>query len=160
MEADHNSYDGATLEPLAWPVPWGSGQPEATVLAWGLGVVLVHPARDPSCWGVVQFVRPQSVRYGSPNLEIAEAHPLGRKAKPGTLYVVHASPWRRDVESINATHSQYDESYWSSVRHYFAFLWDYTFECLASDVRGELLEMDFNRVLVHAVSQINVVRQR
>lgn len=152
------SYEAVTLEAVGWPVLWGPGQPEATVLASGLEVVLIHPAREPTAWGLVRFVGPESVRYGSPNLEIVDAHPLGDRAKPGELYVVHGSPWRLAVETMNATHPAYDAAYWSRVRHYFAFLWDYTFECLASDVDGELLEMEFRDAIACAISSVSVCR--
>ena len=149
---------GGALEAIAWPVPWGSGQPEATILSWGLGVFLIHPAPGTSQWGLLHFARPKGVRYGSPNLEIADAHPLGEKAEPGVLYLVHDSPWLGEVEKMNVVHPQYDAVHWRQVRHYFAFLWDYTFECLATNVTGELLEMDFHSVVARAAAQIAFVR--
>src|SRR5687768_13088276 len=133
------SYEGVKLEAVGWPVPWGHGQPEATILAWGTCVFVVHPGREATQWGLVRFFQAEGVRYGSPNLEVVDAHPLGNRAEPGVLYVVHGSPWLRAVERMNATHSQYDAGHWRRVHHYFAFLWDYTFECLASEMHGELL---------------------
>ena len=152
------SYEGITLEAVGWPVLWGPGQPEATVIAWGLGVFLIHPGRERTQWGLVRFNQPRGVRYGSPNLEIVDAHPLGGRAEPGKLYVVHESPWRRATEAMNASHSGYDADDWSRIRHYFAFLWDYTFECLAKEVEGEVLELEFRDVVARAVSLLPVSR--
>ena len=57
---------------------------------------------------------------------------------------------------MNSVHSQYDPDHWAHINHYFSFLWDYTFECLAVSVEGETLQMDFSEMLAHAVSRIHV----
>jgi hypothetical protein len=152
------NYDKVTLEAVGWPVLWGSGQPEATVLATGVNVFLVHPARAPGAWAIVRFTRPEGVRYGGPNLEVIEAHPLGSRAIPGELYILRGSPWHQEMEAMNAVHAQYETERWTRINHYFSFLWDHTFECLAMGVEGEAIQMSFLEVMAHVASRVLVSR--
>jgi hypothetical protein len=77
---------------------------------------------------------------------------------PGDLFVVHRSPWHEEARAMNAVHPQYDPAHWQEVRHYFAFLWDYTFECLATGFEFEELAIPFSGVIERLSHQIHVAR--
>lgn len=81
------------------------------------------------------FESPESVGYGTPNISELDSHPLTDKVPPGELCVIHSSPWKELARGLNEPHSCYRPEYWDRINHYFAFLWDYTFECLALDFK-------------------------
>ena len=51
--------------------------------------------------------------------------------------MIHASPWKEYARNLNKPHPCYRSEFWDRMNHYFAFLWDYTFECLATAFRTE-----------------------
>ncbi len=151
-------YSNCKLESVSWPVPFGPGQPGGTVLTDGLLVALVYPSRDPETWVVLKFNDPWSVKYGTPNISELDSHPLCDRAKPGDLHIVYGSPWHEEARAMNAVHSGYNDGHWRAVRHYLAFLWDYTFECLATGFEFEEVRAPFDKVLEVLVAEIHVAR--
>ncbi len=149
-------FSQVTVEPLEWPIAYGPGQPEGTVLSDGLALCFVYPARGRGRWVVLRFQEPESVCYGKPNVSELDLHSLVGKAPSGQLCIVHGSPWKAEAERTNAAHRQYDPRYWERIKHYFAFLWDYTFQCLASGFVAEEMDGPYAQVLANAVDSIHV----
>jgi hypothetical protein len=130
-------YSKATAEVIGWPVSPSQRQPEGTVLSTGLHLCFIYPGREEGQWVLMIFESPESVSYGTPNISELDSHPLTEKAPPGAFCVIHASPWKEYARALNEPHSCYRPEYWGRINHYFAFLWDYTFECLALGFRTE-----------------------
>lgn len=141
-----HDYSNVSVEQLVWPTPPGGAQPEGSVFSTGLRLSFVYPTRTENRWVVMNFQSPELVSYGTPNSSELDTHPLSGKVPCGTLCKILNSPWTEYAKKMNMGHAQYDKDYWERINHYIAFLWDYTFECLAigydsAEVQGEYSEV-------------------
>lgn len=120
------------LEKLDWPLLWGEGQPECIVIANGLFAYAIVPARVDWSWNIIKFFGCESVKYGGPNDEVMNAHPLaGQGIECGEFYILRNSKWKRELEEINCCHEQYNSNNWKKIRHYILVLREHVLECLA-----------------------------
>jgi hypothetical protein len=135
--------------PLEFPYKWCTGAPlphliqsddQAFLLFlldssdpnWdGSYVNVVGPASE-SVVGIVRFEHCISSKFGSPNDEVFEGHPLnGKGLRSYQAMQVANSPWIRELKQINSVHPYFDPDRWQSYRHYLFGFHDTTFECVA-----------------------------
>ena len=144
--------------PLDFPVLWDVGAPLPHVFAsdgctlltfyvaeanpaWDGSYVSVKDPRDQSVelLALVEFNGCVSTRFGDPNDEVFDGHPLhGRGLEGYTAQVVVNSIWLEELEAINSVHSQYDPGLWRELRHFVFWFHDNTFECVAKSFEVEV----------------------
>ncbi|MGJ8637970.1 MAG: hypothetical protein ACSHYA_01135 [Opitutaceae bacterium] len=130
------SYENIAVDDFDWPLVPGQRQPEGTVITTGLWMAFIYPAkRNYSDWVAMVFRSSEHVSYGTPNVSELDSHPLTKVVPAGRFCRIKNSPLKEYAMNLNRSHSCFRKDYWDGINHYFAFLWDYTFECLASGYR-------------------------
>lgn len=105
---------------------------------------------------VLRFSHCHGLKTGSPNDETIEGHSLfGRGIDVGESYIVHKSAWLEEIKNINKAHSLYNDEYWSNARHFLIFFKEITVECLAKDLRSEIVDGDVSQVVNYLLTQGN-----
>jgi hypothetical protein len=97
---------------------------------------------------LVEFERCSSVRFGGPNDEVWEGHPLAGKGLEGnTAQIIVNSRWKAEIEKINSVHSQYRPETWTKLNHYVFWFHDDMFECLAKSFKVERADCSMAELL-------------
>ncbi len=146
--------------PESFPLYWDSGAPLPFVFSsehktivtfylkevdpsWdGTYVTVKNPADDVvESIGLVEFKSCCSFRFGSPNDEVHEGHPLhGRGLDSYTAQRVVNSSWIRGIQKINSVHYCYRPEYWQKYNHYVFWFHDTTLECIAESYSTECFQ--------------------
>ena len=136
---------------ISWPERWSTGAPLPHVISSGSTTRLVYHLServpgwdgstasmiDPSTSdrrpiAIVEFQRCRLHKFGSPNDEALQGHPLsGRGLVPYAAHLVERSPWIAELMTINSVHRHYRPDAWHNCRHYLLPFHDQTFECIA-----------------------------
>lgn len=145
---------------IDFPVRWSAGAPLPHVLAndWCVFVIFYVAVTDPNWDGtyvkvvqpddrttetlaVVEFQRPECIKFGSPNDEVFHGHPLyGKGMEPYRAQIIENSKWISEIEAINKVHDNYDSEHWRKLKHYVLWFHDTTFECLARRYEVEVFQ--------------------
>lgn len=156
--------------PINFPVRWDTGAPQPHILAsdadayvifhvrtvdpnWdGTYTTVVSPSDPaPGALGIVKFRGFESFRFGTPNDEVFNGHPLNGKGLDSyTAQEVINSRWIAEMQKINSVHSRYRPENWARQHHYIFWFHDNTFECVASGFQLEVITDS----LSHAVHEI------
>lgn len=138
--------------PWEWPVDWTFSIFQPIVVSDGWRTLLLYSAQNKEAMsmakkdhiqytGILTFKGCTSCKFGAPNDESIEGHPLyGRGIDVGGAYIVMNSPWLEELKKINSVHPQFDDKSWEGKRHYLLFFKDNTFECIAEDVTSQIKE--------------------
>jgi len=143
------------LKEIEWPECDSVSYMDAMVFSDGNNVYLLYPCQNEVATVCVSFIYPWSVKYGSPNDEVIDAHPykiLGLQL--GSAYIVLHSKWKSELEEINATHSQYDEAHWKELKHYVFMFKDYMFECVALKYNYEVIACSLTETIKQKIEEI------
>jgi hypothetical protein len=136
---------------IPWPHRWDVGAPLPHVLSSGSRTFVIYNIREPDPnWdgsyanvvaptsddlrsiAVTEFERCLVHKFGSPNDEVLQGHPLhGRGLVAYAAHIVERSGWIAELMKINSVHSQYDPDAWKDYQHYLLAFHDETFECVA-----------------------------
>lgn len=128
------------------PLPWVFADEDAGAVAFyvqnsppvwdGTSVELItqHPAEP---WVIVVFDPCYALMLGPPNDEAFSGHPLAHRGlQPYGAYFVRRSSWLRQLERMNALHSQHSPERFLRGKHHFILSFhDSTFECIARGYR-------------------------
>jgi len=153
---------------IAFPVSWDTGAPmphllksdDRTFLIFYLRNIDPHwdgtyvYVRDPSSpdiqkLGVVEFEHCVCTKMGTPNDEVFHGHPLHGNGFVGyRALVVENSNWLKELEAINAVHSNYKPDGWRKLKHYIFPFHDSTFECVARDFKVETRDTTLPKLLI------------
>jgi hypothetical protein len=153
--------------PVDFPVPWCTGAPMPHLLQSDCQTFLVFflPVVDPDWDGsYVVMRRPDSpadqklalvefegcicTKMGTPNDEVFHGHSLYGKGFAGYRALrVENSVWIKELEAINAVHSNYRAEGWRKLKHYILPFHDSTFECVASSFQVETRETTLSNLL-------------
>jgi hypothetical protein len=153
---------------ISFPISWDTGAPLPHLLQsdyraflvfflreidprWdGTYVHVRHPAGpDTQKLGVVEFERCICTKMGTPNDEVFHGHPLYGKGLVGyRAQRVENSNWLKELEAINAVHSNYKPDASRTFKHYILPFHDSTFECVAKDLKVEVRETTLTKLLV------------
>jgi hypothetical protein len=120
-----------------------AGAPMPTVVAHeGRGAVAYWTADDPDRRvAVATFRFVSGVLFGSPNDEAFNGHPLFEAGLRWYTFVeVLNSQWIAALERQNRVHRQHDPARFAGLRHFILPFHDTTFECVASEVHGRLVD--------------------
>lgn len=86
---------------------------------------------------------------GTPNDEVFHGHPLYERGFVGySALVVENSNWLKELEAINAVHSNYKPDGWRQLKHYILPFHDSTFECVARTFKVETRETTLLKLLI------------
>jgi hypothetical protein len=153
-----------------WPFPWDTGAPMPQVLANGQRLILIYLVNEPDPkWdgsnvrivdtrsshveplAIVHFEHAYEHKFGGPNDEVIQGHPLyGKGLCAYGAHVVANSPWIREVRSINSVHRQYRAESYDSLKHYLLLFHDDMFECLAESYSIRTVRMSFADAIAEA----------
>jgi len=104
--------------------------------------------------GVAEFVQVYSVKFGGPNDEVLNGHPLyGKGLDFYEAHTVVNSRWIAEEERINSVHPNHRGGWHKSLQHYVFTFHDETLECLAEDVRTEQLDCSFPEAVVRLATR-------
>lgn len=154
-------------EPLEFPVEWDTGAPLPFVLQNEGKTILTFYIRDPdpdwdgtyvnvvdtssedeSLLALVEFKWCSSSKFGSPNDEVHEGHPLfGRGLDSYTAQIVRNSRWIEELKSINSVHNCFNPDNWKRLNHYIFWFHDTTFECIADSFTVETFKTNMGELL-------------
>lgn len=157
--------------PSDFPVLWDAGAPLPLLIADGHNTFLIFYVRrhDPNWDGtyvtvqdpansnadpmaLVEFNGCRSVKFGAPNDEVHEGHPLaGKGLDSSTAQIARNSKWLAELENINKVHSQYNPNRWRNLKHFVFWFHDNTFECIADDYKVEV----YNEALASILSRVH-----
>jgi hypothetical protein len=153
--------------PIDFPVLWDSGAPLPYLLQndyrtfvtffvrdidpnWDGSYVKVRHPDSPMAQklAVVEFQRCICTKMGTPNDEVFHGHPLHGKGFAGYLALaVENSNWLKELEAINAVHSNYKSEPWRELKHYILPFHDSTFECVARSFIVETYQTNLPQLL-------------
>jgi hypothetical protein len=146
------------LEKLEWPIVWGPGSPECTLITSNSSTDAIVPSRDGWQWNVITFNECSSAKYGGPNDEVIEAHPLSRFGLDcGNFYMLQNSEWKEELQKINSVHDQYDPRNWIGLNHYILVFRESILECLASGYSVRRYKEEFAEVVSLVTQKIHII---
>ena len=145
--------------PVDLGVQWDTGAPLPHVLAasgrvlvlfylsvpspgWdGTSVEVVDPTNErPAALGLIEFTGVHSIKFGGPNDEAIEGHPLhGRGLSAYRAHRIANSRWIAQEEHINSVHYLHRGGWHEWLSHYVLCFHDEMLECLANRWHTESL---------------------
>jgi len=165
-----------TALPCPWEVPWDMGAPLPHVLSSGYKTYLMYLVREPDPnWdgtyvtvvdptspevlpiALVEFIRCYDFKFGGPNDEVMEGHPLhGKGLGSYDAHLIANSHWLAELEQINSVHIFYNPSAWKGpkLKHYMLLFHDEMFECIAEDHKIEVFQGTFELVFEVATRRL------
>jgi len=160
---------------INWTPSWSTGAPMPQVYSNGHKTYLIYlvnqpdPEWDGSCATVidntsattyplalVEFVRPDTHRFGTVNDEASNGHPLYDKGlELYSAHIVENSTWINELKTIQKVHPYFKESMWTDKKHFILFFHDEMFEIIAQDYKIEIFESAFLDLATEVVRRIN-----
>jgi hypothetical protein len=151
--ADAEGVEVAHICP--WEVPWSGGAPCPIVVADGLTVHVAYYAEE--SWpappdilrpsdpgevvGIAAFRRCLAHRFGPPNDEALQGHPLyGSGLQMYGAHLVARSSWISELERRNRVHPFHKSEHYANLKHYLLCFHDQTFDCIAEGHSIEVVE--------------------
>ena len=105
---------------------------------------------------LVQFIRPNTHRFGTVNDEAANGHPLyGKGLEFYSAHTIENSRWIEELKNIHKVHPGFSESHWTKEKHFLLFFHDEMFEIIAEDFKVEAHLTTFEALGIEAVKRIN-----
>ena len=99
---------------------------------WDGTFAIMVTGEHASTLAIVTFDRVYEHRFGSPNDEAFDGHPLAsRGLDPYTTSEVFESSWRAALIATNRVHPAHSDAHFDGVRHFVIAFMERTFECLA-----------------------------
>ncbi|HZY79760.1 MAG TPA: hypothetical protein VFE50_09565 [Cyclobacteriaceae bacterium] len=160
---------------IDWSPPWDVGAPMPQVFSNGNKTFLVYMINEPDPkWdgtyvnvidntsqdayplALVEFIRPDTHRFGTVNDEAGEGHPLAEKGlEYYSAHIVENSTWIAELKAIHKVHPYFKESSWSDKKHYLLFFHDEMFEIVARDFKIETFRSTFLELSMETARRIN-----
>ncbi len=161
-------------EPLDLDVMWDSGAPLPHVVSNGLSAVLICFAvvddakgdgtrvevadpGDPTPVDLLEFTFEgcRAIRFGGPNDEALNGHPLFERGLAGYgPHIVGNSAWIAEQEAINSVHPHHRGGWHELLSHYFFAFHDEVFEAVAKSVAVKSVRSTMRERVVNAANQI------
>jgi hypothetical protein len=116
-----------------------AGAPMPLLLAQDGELVLAYELSDSETeyFAIVAFDGVATHRFGPPNDETLEGHPLyGKGLESYGVYEVQSSSWIRALERMNRVHPAHRSAVFSRYRHFIFTFHDTMLECVARGVRS------------------------
>jgi len=105
---------------------------------------------------IVEFIHPQSHRFGIVNDEAINGHPLYLKGlRPYSAHIIENSSWINEIKQIHKVHRYFREEKWTKLNHFFLFFHDEVFEVIAEDFKVEITKQNFKDIGFEVVKRMN-----
>ena len=105
---------------------------------------------------LVEFIHPDTHRFGTVNDEAGGGHPLANKGLEFySAHIIENSSWISELKSIHKVHPYFNESSWSEKIHYLLFFHDEMFEIVAKGFKIDIFQSTFVDLSIEAVRRIN-----
>jgi len=160
---------------INWSPAWSGGAPCPHVFSNGHKTYLMYYVEEPDLnWdgsyttmidpssesiyplAVVEFVHPQSHRFGIVNDEAIGGHHLyGSGLEVYAAHKVENSSWISELKAIHKVHPYYSELKWLKYNHYLLFFHDEIFEIIAADYRIHLYKSTFKELSLRICGLLN-----
>lgn len=160
---------------IDWSPSWDTGAPLPQVFSNGHNTYLAYLINtpDPNWDGsyttmidntsdktfpvaLVNFIKPNSHRFGIVNDEAANGHPLYDKGlQVYAAHVVENSSWIEELKTIHKVHPYYSDKHWADYKHYLLFFHDEIFEIIALDYEIEVFNSTFTDIAVEIAKRLN-----
>lgn len=145
-----------------WQYTWDVGAPVPHIVSDRLNLFLIYylavqrgQKEASEAVALVSFEHVISHKFGGPNDEAIEGHPLyehGMEAYKAHE-VVHSS-WIAELAKINSIHTGYNSEYWKTLKHYIFTFHDDMFECIAKGYTVEIFNTTFKEVVFTATERL------
>jgi hypothetical protein len=160
---------------INWTPSWSTGAPMPQVYSNGHKTYLIYLVNQPDPeWNgtyttmidnttkttyplaLVEFIRPDTHRFGTVNDEACNGHPLYDKGLEFySAHFVENSTWIEELKTIHKVHPNFKENMWTDKKHFFLFFHDEMFEIIAQDFKIEIFESTFLDLATEAIKRIN-----
>ena len=105
---------------------------------------------------LVEFIRPDTHRFGTANDEVRNGHPLyGKGLEYYSAHIVENSTWITELKTIRKIHPYFNEKMWSEKKHFLLYFHDEIFEIIAEDYKIETYTTTFLDLAEIAIKRIN-----
>jgi hypothetical protein len=144
---------------IDWPAPWDIGAPLPHVFMNGRRTLLAYYVRQPNpTWdgttarvvdpskteaqiAIVEFLHCTSARFGAPNDDALDGHPLHKHGLEAyRTHVVENSEWTAELQRIDGIDPRHRPESWQRKKHYLLTFHDNTFEAVAESFKVERFE--------------------
>lgn len=160
---------------IEWSPQWDVGAPMPQVFSNGSKTFLIYliMESDPNWDGtyvkvidntsdqtyplaLVEFIHPDTHRFGTVNDEAGSGHPLyNRGLQFYYAHLVENSSWINELKEIHKMHPYFNENSWTGKKHYLLFFHDEMFEIIAKDYRIEIFKSSFSSLGAEIVRRMN-----
>jgi len=176
---DHEDIDLTKeyAKEIEWEPKWDVGAPLPQVFSNGRKTFLIYYIAEPDPeWdgtyitmidntsettyplALVEFIRPDTHRFGIVNDEAANGHPLYNKGlRFYAAHIVENSTWIEELKTIHKVHPYFNESNWSEDKHFLLFFHDEMFEIIAKDFKIETFKTTFQDLGIEVVKRMNTL---
>lgn len=160
---------------IDWTPTWDTGAPMPQLYSNGHKTYLIYMLHEPDPkWdgthvtmidntsettyplALVEFIMPDTHRFGIVNDEAANGHPLYAKGLEFySAHIVENSTWIEELKTIHKVHPYFNENMWKDKKHFLLFFHDEMFEIIAQDFKIETFNMTFLDLATEAIKRIN-----
>jgi hypothetical protein len=158
--------DREVAKTIDWELPWSGGAPCPQVFSNGHVTMLTYLIDEPTTidtvspyesFGVVEFVRCHSHRFGIVNDEASDGHPLyGKGLQTYAAHEIENLKWISELKQIHKVHPQFDERRWTKYKHYLLFFQDEIFECIAEGYKIEKLTDSLDEINLDIIKRLRI----
>ena len=125
---------------------------------WDGSYVTVINNASPAVYALalVEFIQPDTHRFGMVNDEAASGHALYTKGlEYYSAHIVENSTWIEELKTIHKAHPGFNESRWTDKKHFLLFFHDEMFEIVAKGFQIEVFKTTFLDLATEVVKRIN-----
>lgn len=160
---------------IEWAPSWDTGAPLPQVFSNGHKTFLTYlvSTTDPNWDGsyttmidnksdetfrmaLVNFIRPNSHRFGIVNDEAANGHPLYAKGlRVYAAHIIENSSWIEQLKTIHKVHPYYSDKHWINRKHFLLFFHDEIFEIIAENYEIEVFNSTFTNISIEIAKRLN-----
>ena len=160
---------------IEWTPSWDTGAPLPQVFSNGQKTFLTYLINTPDpIWGgsyttmidnksdetfplaLVNFIRPNSHRFGIVNDEAASGHPLYKKGlQVYAAHIIENSTWIEELKTIHKVHPYYSVKHWMNDKHFLLFFHDEIFEIIAENYEIEVFNSTFTDIAIEIAKRLN-----
>jgi hypothetical protein len=177
LTRDKNHVDTSSehARRIEWAPSWDQGAPLPQVFSNGHKTYLTYLINTPDPgWdgsyttmtdnksndtfplAIVNFIKPNSHRFGIVNDEAASGHALYNKGlQIYEAHIIENSGWIEELKTIHKVHACYSDKQWINNKHFLLFFHDEIFEIIAENYEIEIINSTFRDVAIDIAKRLN-----
>jgi len=107
-------------------------------------------------WALVEFLQPNTHRFGTANDKVAVGHPLYNKGLEFySAHIIVNSGWMLDLMKIHKYHPYFNKKKWTNKKHFLLFFHDEIFEIIAEDYKTETYVTTFSDLSTKVIEKLS-----